>query len=1047
MNQQTGVFCRQKTTQLLINTHIHLISIFTTLLHELFEVRSLSMKRTRAAYCRIFQFIMRLGSAILPWRQPKLLEGAGAVTQLSHIIAAKKLQSVLIVTDRQLLSLGLLTPLLEGLEKVEIRYAVYDGVQPNPTIDNVEEALAVYHKNSCQGIVVFGGGSPIDCAKACAARVVRPRLTVSRMRGLFKVLHKMPPFFAIPTTAGTGSETTVTAVITDSKSHHKYTINDISLIPHYAVLDPLLTVGLPQHITATTGLDALTHAIEAYIGKSTTKQTRKWATEAVKLVFENLYNAYMDGSDIRARENMLRASYLAGAAFTRAYVGYVHAIAHTLGGFYNVPHGLANAVILVQMLERYGQAVYKPLAELAQAVGIQGDTTMERAVRFTEAIKALGLKMNIPRTFDVILKDDISKMASYADQEANPLYPVPVLMDKTEISAVIESLMESGGDQCRLKSYTGKIADVDLSAQTVGTYRLTDDDRQRYLGGKGVAAKILFDNLSSKTDAFSAENIIVVTTGPLTGTGAPSSSRFNISTISPLTGLCVSSNSGGDFGYQLKRCGYDGLILRGSSQTPVYLDISDDGSIVFRDAETLVGKLISEVCEALGKPNIAIGPAGENKVLYASVMSGERACGRGGIGAVFGDKNLKAVCAKGTGRTETAMPEQLKKYNQKWINRLKKHLFTGERCPQLGTAMLVRPMQKRAQLATKNFEYGRFDDFEKISGETLRDKYLVKNDGCITCPIRCSRVVKMEGKQIKGPELETIGLLGSNLMNSNMELIIKLNHMMDEYGMDTMSAGGTLAFAMHLAEQGIADFGLRFGETDRLEEMVKKIAYRDGDGAVLADGTRVMAQKYGSASHAINVKGLELAAYNPKNAFGQGLSYATANRGACHLNGGYLVFLEGLGLATNHRSTASKAALGVMFQRLMEAVSSAGICLFTTYAVIPSLLLKDGLAKKIASGVLSISGPIIRFAMRHPSLLNVNLSMIPYSKAVQLATGMKMSLGRFISMGKNAYELERRLNIRQGLTSGQDTLPDTLKKDIPIDKMVKKYYKTMGWEM
>lgn len=1005
------------------------------------------MKRTRAAYCRTFQFIMRLGSAVLPWRQPKLLEGAGALNQLPGIIAAKKLTSVLIVTDTQLLSLGLLSPLLSGLEKESIRYTVYDGVKPNPTIDNVEEALAVYRKNSCQGIVVFGGGSPIDCAKACAARVVRPRLAVSRMRGLFKVLHKMPPFFAVPTTAGTGSETTVTAVITDSKSRHKYTINDLSLIPHYAVLDPLLTVGLPKHITATTGLDALTHAVEAYIGKSNTKKTRRWATESVKLIFENLYKSYTDGSDIRARENMLKASYLAGAAFTRAYVGYVHAIAHTLGGFYNVPHGLANAVILPHMLERYGQAVYKPLAKLAKAVGIEGKTTMERAVRFIEAIKALGLKMDIPRSFDVISQDDISKMAQFADKEANPLYPVPVLMDRTEIATVIESLMSGGSARCGLKSYTGIIADIDLSAQTVGTYRMTDDDRQRYLGGKGIAAKILFDNLPVKTDAFSDENLIVVTTGPLTGTGTPSSSRFNISTISPLTGLCTSSNCGGDFGYQLKRCGYDGLILRGRSQTPVYIDISSDGSIEFRSAQSLKGKLISEVCEALGKPNIAIGPAGENKVLYASVMSGERACGRGGIGAVFGDKNVKAVCAKGSKRTETAMPEKLKKYNQKWIKRLQKHLYTGERCPRLGTAMLVRPMQKYGQLATKNFEHGTFDDFDKISGETLREKYLVKNDGCITCPIRCSRVVKMDGRLIKGPELETIGLIGSNLLNSDLELIIRLNNMMDEFGMDTMSAGGTLAFAMHLAEQGIADFGLRFGKTENLQEMVKKIAYREGDGAILADGTRIMAQKYGSASHAINVKGLELAAYNPKNAFGQGLSYATANRGACHLNGGYLVFLEGLGLAANKKSAASKAALGVMFQLLMEAVSSAGICLFTTYAVIPSALLKDGLAKKIASRVLSVSGPVIRFAMRHPGLLKVNLSLIPYTKAIELATGIKMSLGRFISMGKNAYELERRINIRQGLSSEQDTLPDTLKKVVPIEKMVNKYYKTMGWEM
>ena len=1007
------------------------------------------MKTLRKLYCRTFQFIMYTGSYALPWRQPALLEGENALRELPDLIAGKQCRSLLVVTDAQLVSLGLLDPLLEGLKKAQVHYTVFSNVQPNPTIDNVEEALALYHQNNCDSLLAFGGGSSMDCAKACGARVVKPNKSVSKMRGLFKVLHKLPPFFAVPTTAGTGSETTVAAVITDSRTHHKYPINDISLIPRWAVLDPTLTAGLPKHITAATGLDVLTHAVEAYIGRSNTSKTRRWAEEATRLVFENLEECYNNPGNLTARANMLKASYYGGAAFTRAYVGYIHAIAHTLGGFYGVPHGLANAIILPQMLERYGASVYKPLAALADVVGIKGDTLMEKAVLFTEAIKGMNLRMGIPTTFSQIKEEDIEMMSTYADKEGNPLYPVPVLMDKAALADVIRSLMEKPPAGTKFHGYTGKIADIDLATRTVTDYRVSDEDRRNYIGGKGLAAKILFDNLPPGTDAYADENILVITTGPLNGTGAPSSARFNISTISPLTGLCVSTNSGGDFGLNMKRCGYDGMILRNKSTAPITLDIGPDGTITFLDATPLMGKLTNEVDEILGKPNIAIGPAGENKVRYASVMSGERACGRGGVGAVFGDKKVKAISANGKGpgtfKVEPAEPEAWKAFNMKWIAKIRKHYFTGGKCPELGTAMLVRPMQKRNILATRNFQLGRFDGFDNFSGETMRDTRLIKNGGCTACPIHCARVVELDGKQIKGPELETIGLLGPNLMNGNLDTIIRLNYLLDQYGMDTMSTGGTLAFAMHLADAGVADLGPRFGETENLAEIIRKIAYREGVGDILAEGSRKMAEKYGQGDHAIHVKGLELAAYNPRNAVGQGLSYATANRGACHLNGGYLVLLEGLGLSTSGKSTASKAQLGVMFQLLMEAVSSSGICLFTSYAVFPSPILKHPALNKIASAVLSISGPMVGLATKHPGLLGINTAIVPYSKGLKLVTGMQVTLGDFLLAGKNSYNLERRINIRQGLVSTQDTLPATILEDVPLSGMMKKYYKTMEW--
>ena len=339
---------------------------------------------------------------------------------------------------RGLSSLGLMDPLYESMEKAGVNFVVYDKTIPNPTIDNIEEALDLYKANQCEGIIAFGGGSPMDCAKGIGARIARPNKTIPQLKGLVKVRKPLPPLFAVPTTAGTGSETTIAAVVTNSQTHEKYAINDWALIPKVAVLDPLLTVGLPPHITSTTGMDALTHAVEAYIGRSNTEETRTMAIQATKLIFDNVYRAYSDGRDIEARKNMQKAAYFAGVAFTRAYVGYVHAVAHTLGGFYGVPHGLANAVILPYVLDQFGESAHRPLSELADAVGITEptDTIAQKADRFIEAIKQLNRDMGIPDKIDGILDKDIPTMAERADKEANPLYPVPKLMDLEELMKI-----------------------------------------------------------------------------------------------------------------------------------------------------------------------------------------------------------------------------------------------------------------------------------------------------------------------------------------------------------------------------------------------------------------------------------------------------------------------------------------------------------------------------------------------------------------------------------------------------------------------------------
>ncbi len=401
------------------------------------------MWQVKKAFYRVYQQTFRVAMCIFDWSEPTLLEGPGAIRKLPEFIKSKGLNKVLVVTDKGLMGIHLLDSLFEELDKAGVEYVVYDGTQPNPSIENIEDARQLYVDNNCQGVIAFGGGSPMDCAKAAAARVTNPKISVRKMRGVLKLHHKLPPFFAVPTTAGTGSETTLAAVVTDTATHEKNAINDIRLKPRFAVLDPELTVGLPPHITSTTGMDALTHAVEAYIGKSNVKSTEAYAEKATKMIFENIEKAYTNGKDIEARDQMLKASFYAGQAFTRAYVGYVHAIAHNLGGQYGVPHGLANAVILPYVLEYYGETAHKRLAKLAEIAGVKTTgSDKEKAEAFIEAIKTLNKNMNIPDGFNMVQEKDIPVIVERALKEGNPLYPVPKIMDKADCEAVIRRMMK-----------------------------------------------------------------------------------------------------------------------------------------------------------------------------------------------------------------------------------------------------------------------------------------------------------------------------------------------------------------------------------------------------------------------------------------------------------------------------------------------------------------------------------------------------------------------------------------------------------------------------
>ena len=400
------------------------------------------MNKAKKLYCRTFQTGLKIALPFLPYRKPEVI---GSVKTIPDILKKRKCSHALIITDTGIRNLGLTKRLENVLTKDGIPFCIYDKTVANPTTANVAEALEMYLSNGCDAIIGFGGGSSMDCAKAVGARIAKPKQSLAKMKGILKIHKKLPLLIAIPTTAGTGSETTLAAVITDAETRHKYAINDFPLIPRYAVLDPKVTLSLPPFITATTGMDALTHAVEAYIGKSTTYGTRKDALLAVKLIFENIDKAYTNGSDIDARRNMLHASFYAGCAFTKSYVGYIHAVAHSLGGEYNVPHGLANAILLPFVLEAYGPCIHKKLHHLAVAAGISAkDTPYDAAAgEFIEAIKAMKKRFDIGDTVKEIQEADIPKLSHYADKEANPLYPVPVLMDAEELEQFYVILMDS----------------------------------------------------------------------------------------------------------------------------------------------------------------------------------------------------------------------------------------------------------------------------------------------------------------------------------------------------------------------------------------------------------------------------------------------------------------------------------------------------------------------------------------------------------------------------------------------------------------------------
>ena len=604
-------------------------------------------------------------------------------------------------------------------------------------------------------------------------------------------------------------------------------------------------------------------------------------------------------------------------------------------------------------------------------------------------------------------------------------------------------------------------ARIDLSSGKTENYPIPRQYFKKYLGGKTLAARLLLDFMPPALDPLDPGSVIIINTGQLNGTGAPSSSRFNMSFKNVLTGGIASSNSGGTFGVMLKRAGYDGLIITGKAELPSRIEIVD-GKISILNAEELWG-LDTEKTQEKFPPHfgkLVIGPAGENLVRYASAVSGERISGRCGSGAALGSKNIKALSAYGTAVPAVYNREKFNRYIKKWTAFLKSHPMTGDSLPHYGSMGLVNKANASGALPTRNFQNGYFENADKVSGETLAETLLVRNSGCMSCPIRCERRVKKQSKEIKGPEYETAGFFGPNIGASDLGAVINLNYACDLLGMDTISAASSIAFAMELAGRGMAGFDVEFGKIDNLEDVLKKISRREGIYSDLAEGSKKMSEKYGGGEFAMHTKGLEMASYEPRRSVGMGLGYAVSNRGGCHLNGGYLALLESVGvISADAQNPGGKAELTVFMQNVLEAVGAAGFCYFSAQTFIPAVFFRLGpnhFITRLVGKIIPLAGLPVRLMLAMKSFLRFNtLYLLPHAEAVRLATGLPMYTGEFIKLGERSYNLERLFNYREGLRGTDDSLPSRLTKTpqipgkpetvVPLEKMLPLYYKVRGW--
>jgi len=599
------------------------------------------------------------------------------------------------------------------------------------------------------------------------------------------------------------------------------------------------------------------------------------------------------------------------------------------------------------------------------------------------------------------------------------------------------------------KGYRGKIIEVNLTEETIKVKKLDPSIVELYIGGRGFAIYYLIEHLKPKIDPLGEENILVISTGPLTGTLAPSSARYTIATKSPLTGVIGYANSGGHFAPELKYAGYDAIIIKGKAKSPKYLLIQDE-KVSIEDASHLWGKdtwetdkILKSEYESSNLQILSIGQAGENKVLYAAIMNNlSRAAARTGVGAVMGSKNLKAIAVSGSGFVEVHSPEEFIEFTNKTLEKI----YDDPAYPSLsdyGTSFLVDLAYLGGGLATNNNQFGVFDGYDGISAETFYEKYKVKSDSCFACPIHCGKYSRVEEGKYAGieggsPEYESIVCLGSKCGIGDLATIIYANDLCNRYGLDTISLGDTVAFAMEAYEKGVLTkkdterIDLTWGNQDALIELIHKIAKREGFGDILADGTKIASEKInkGSEEYALHVKGMEPPAYDVRTAKAFGLGWATANRGADHLSA--LPNFELLGYpkkkgiewfgsekAVDPYAWESKARMTVWHENFGAVVDSAEMCKYTCFSA---------------------------YAVKPDDM----------TKFLSYATGMELTEEKIMEIGERIYNLERLFNEREGKAKNSDYLPKRFTEEplpsgpakgqvVELDKMLKEYYEIRGW--
>ncbi|ABR50714.1 Aldehyde ferredoxin oxidoreductase [Alkaliphilus metalliredigens QYMF] len=578
--------------------------------------------------------------------------------------------------------------------------------------------------------------------------------------------------------------------------------------------------------------------------------------------------------------------------------------------------------------------------------------------------------------------------------------------------------------------YTGTILRINLKDKTVKKEALDLDLAKKFIGGRGLGEKILMDEIDPNIDALSPENKLIVVTGPLSGTPTPTGGRYMVVTKSPLTGTAASSNSGGRWGAELKFAGYDLIIVEDKSETPVYINIQDD-VVTIKDAGHLWGKVVSQTTKMLNEELgdkvkvLTIGPGGEKLSRLAAIMNDlDRAAGRSGVGAVMGSKNLKAITVRGTNKVAIHDPAKLKEVVSRVNKQIRENGVTGQGLPTYGTAVLVNILNENGVFPTNNFQESVFAKAEDISGETLSDKYLVKRTGCYGCPIACGRHCKVDDLESGGPEYETIWGFGADCGISDLGAIIKANYWCNEMGIDTISTATTIAAAMELYQKGLikdeelGGLSLEFGNADSIIEWTKRMGLREGLGDKMTDGSYRLCESYGAPEVSMSVKKQELPAYDPRGIQGQGLAYATSNRGGCHVRA-YLISPEILGMPEklDRFALEGKAQWVKIFQDLTAVIDSMGLCLFTSFAT----------------------------------------SLQDYTDLYNAVTGETHTADTLLAAGERIWNTEKLFNLSAGITPAEDTLPERLLKDaIPggpsagnvaqLDKLLPEYYAVRGWD-